>query len=255
MRFPLVAGNWKMNTTPTEANSLACALCDTLDRIEGVEKVLCPPFLSLVSISGILQGSSIKLGAQNMHFAAQGAYTGEISPLMLQGLCDFVIIGHSERRRYFGENDALLNRKLKAALEYKVSPILCIGEDMEEKEAGKTEAVITRQLEAALSDIKPVPSLVVAYEPIWAIGTGKASSGNEVTNTIKFIRGILSRLWDSKTAQSIRVLYGGSVTAQNIAEFISSPETDGALIGGASLNAREFTDIVRQTAEIKGNAS
>ncbi len=243
-----------MNTTPTESNNLACALCDTLDQIAGVEKVLCPPFLSLISISGILQGSSIKLGAQNMHFAAQGAYTGEISPLMLHGLCDFVIIGHSERRRYFGENDAMLNRKLRAALVYKLNPILCIGEDLEENEAGKTEAVITHQLEAALSDIEPIPSFVIAYEPIWAIGTGKASSGNEATNTIKFIRGILSHLWDSNTAQSVRILYGGSVTAQNITEFISSPEIDGALIGGASLNAREFTDIVRQTAEIKGSA-
>ena len=256
MRIPFIAGNWKMNTTATEAERLVYEMLDTLDRIEGVEKVLCPPFVSLVAINMMLQDSSIKLGAQNMYFETAGAYTGEISPLMLSELCEFVILGHSERRRYFGETDEIVNKKVKIALANKLKPILCVGERLEENEAGKTEEIVTRQITAALDGIEPaVPSiannLVVAYEPVWAIGTGKAATGRQAAATIQFIRDVLAKLWNNHTAQDLRVLYGGSVTSQNVAEFISQTEIDGALVGGASLKAEEFLSIVEQTAEIK----
>jgi triosephosphate isomerase len=252
MRIPFVAGNWKMNTTVTEAERLVIEMLEKLDRIEGVEKVLCPPFVSLISISMMLQDSSIKLSAQNMYFETKGAYTGEISPLMIGELCEFVILGHSERRWYFGETDEIVNKKVKAALANKLKPILCVGERLAENEAGKTEEVVNRQVKAALNGIEPVRDLVIAYEPVWAIGTGKAASGKQAAATIQFIRDVLAKLWNKSIAQDLRILYGGSVTSANITEFISHPEIDGALVGGASLKAEEFVNIVEQTAEIKG---
>ncbi len=251
MRVPFIAGNWKMNTTVVEAEKLVCDMLDRLDRIEGVEKVLCLPFVSLVTIRELLKGSSIKLGAQNMWFETKGAYTGEISPLMLRELCEFVILGHSERRRYFGETDEIVNRKIKAALENKLKPILCVGEKLEENETGRAEEVIGRQLNQGLNNIKPTRNIVIAYEPIWAIGTGKAASGQQAAATINFIRNILAELWNKSIAQDLRILYGGSVTSHNIAEFISQSEIDGALVGGSSLKAEEFLSIVNQTATIK----
>jgi triosephosphate isomerase len=251
MRIPFVAGNWKMNTTVTEAEQLVFEMLEKLDRVEGVEKVLCPPFVSLVAVNMMLRGSSIKLGAQNMYFETAGAYTGEISPLMLRELCEFVILGHSERRWYFGDTDEIVNKKVKAALSNKLKPILCVGERLEENEAGKTEEVVNRQLTAALNGIEPVSNLVLAYEPVWAIGTGKAASGEQAAATIQFIRDVVAKIWNENIAQDLRILYGGSVTSANIAEFISHPEIDGALVGGASLKAEEFVGIVEQTAEIK----
>ena len=256
MRIPFVAGNWKMNTTATEAEQLVLEMLEKVDRIEGVEKVFCPPFVSLVAVNMMLQGSSIKLGAQNMYFETKGAYTGEISPLMLRELCEFVILGHSERRWYFGETDEIVSKKVKAALANKLKAILCVGERLEENEAGKTEEVVNRQVKAALSGIGPAvlsvaKNLVIAYEPVWAIGTGKAASGKQAAATIQYIRGVVAKLWNSSIAQDLRILYGGSVTSANIAEFISHPEIDGALVGGASLKAGEFLSIVEQTAEIK----
>ena len=252
MRIPFIAGNWKMNTTVTEAEKLVFEMLDKLDRIKGVEKVLCPPFVSLVAINMMLQSSSIKLGAQNMYFETKGAYTGEISPVMLSELCEFVILGHSERRGYFGETDEIVNKKVKAALANKLKPILCVGERLAENEAGKTEEVINRQVTAALNGIEPVRDLVIAYEPVWAIGTGKAASSAQAAATIQSIRDVVAKLWNKSIAQDLRILYGGSVTSANIAEFISHPEIDGALVGGASLKAEEFVSIVEQTAEIKG---
>jgi triosephosphate isomerase len=251
MRIPFVAGNWKMNTTVTEAEKLVIEMLEKLDRVEGVEKVLCPPFVSLVAINMMLHGSSVKLGAQNMYFETKGAYTGEISPLMLRELCEFVILGHSERRWYFGDTDEIVNKKVKAALKDKLNPILCVGERLEENEAGKTEEVINRQVTAALNGIEPVSNLVIAYEPVWAIGTGKAASGEQAAATIRFIRAVVAKIWNENIAQDLRILYGGSVTSANIAEFISHPEIDGALVGGASLKAEEFVGIVEQIAEIK----
>jgi triosephosphate isomerase len=252
MRIPFVAGNWKMNTTATEAERFVLEMLERLDGIEGVEKVLCPPFVALVGISMMLQNSSIKLGAQNMHFETKGAYTGEISPLMLRELCEFVILGHSERRWYFGETDEVVNSKVKAALANRLKPILCVGERLEENEGGKTEEVVGRQVSAALSGIEPFRDLVIAYEPVWAIGTGKAATGKQAAITIQLIRDVLGKVWNKSIAQDLRILYGGSVISANIAEFISRPEIDGALVGGASLKAEEFVSIVEKTAEIKG---
>jgi triosephosphate isomerase len=251
MRIPFVAGNWKMNTTVTEAEVLVQDILDRLDKIKGVEKVLCPPFVSLVAINMMLQDSSIKLGAQNMHFEAEGAYTGEISPPMLAGLCEFVILGHSERRWYFGETDEIVNKKVKAALGNGLKPILCVGESLEQNEAGRTYEVINKQVEVALASIKPASDLVIAYEPVWAIGTGKAASSEGAAATIKFIRNILAKLWNKDIAQDLRIIYGGSVTNENVAVFVSQSEIDGALVGGSSLKAEEFLNIVNQTAVIK----
>jgi triosephosphate isomerase len=252
MRKPLISGNWKMNTKVEEAENLVRAMMlAELDNIENVEKVLCPPFISLAAIKELIKGTSIKLGAQNMYFEDKGAYTGEISPLMLAGLCEFVILGHSERRQYFAETDELINKKVKKALESDLKPILCVGESLKDNEAGRTEQKITKQVNAGLAGINPTSQLVIAYEPIWAIGTGKAATGKQANATISLIRSIVANLWDKKTAEAVQLLYGGSVTSSNIAEFITEPDIDGALVGGASLKADEFVSIARQTASIK----
>lgn len=250
MRTQLIAGNWKMNTTIAEASALVEAMKERLDIIEGVEKVICPPFISLASIKQLLQGSSIKLGAQNMYFEEKGAYTGEVSPLMLSGICEFVILGHSERRQYFGETDEVVNKKVHAALKAGLTPILCLGEKLEEMEARKTEEVVTRQVNGALKGIESPQGLVIAYEPIWAIGTGRAATPEEANITIAVIRKTLSQLYGDGIALETRILYGGSVTADNIFEFVIQPEIDGALVGGASLKAEEFLSIVEQSAAI-----
>jgi triosephosphate isomerase len=251
MRKPLVAGNWKMNTDITEATDLVRAMLSQLDGITDVEKVLCPPFVSLPTVKELIIGTSIELGAQNMYFEDRGAYTGEISPLMLVDLCDFVIIGHSERRQYFAETDESVNKKVKKALDVRLRPILCVGESLKDNEAGRTEIVITRQVQAALAGVSSTSRLAIAYEPIWAIGTGRAATGKQANATTSLIRSIVVSLWDNDTAQAIRILYGGSVTSSNIGEFIAEPEIDGALVGGASLKADEFVNIVSQTGDIK----
>ena len=251
MRAPMIAGNWKMNTTLAEAAALVREMKEGLERIAGVEKVLCPPFLSLSLVKELLRGSSIKVGAQNMYFEEQGAYTGEISPLMLCGICQYVILGHSERRQYFGESDEVVNRKVKAALAAGLTPILCVGERLEDKEAERTEEVVTRQVTGALQGIESLNGMVIAYEPIWAIGTGRAATGKGANATISIIRETVAQLYSEGIAQGIRILYGGSVAAANIAEFIRQHEIDGALVGGASLKAKEFLTIVEQTAAIK----
>jgi len=251
MRTPLIAGNWKMNTTVAQASALVEEMKQVLDRIEGVDKVLCPPFISLALIGELLRGTSIKLGGQNMHFEEKGAYTGEVSPLMLSGLCEFVILGHSERRQYFGETDEVVNKKVGAALKCGLAPILCVGERLEHREGGKTAEVVTRQVTGALGGIESPPGLVIAYEPVWAIGTGRAATPDESNDTIGLLRRTVAQLYGGEFAQGVRILYGGSVTASNIAGFIQQPEIDGALVGGASLNAEEFLSIVEQSAAIK----
>lgn len=251
MRKPLIAGNWKMNTNLDEATSLVRAILSDLDKIAGVEKVLCPPFISLAAVKELIRNTTIQLGAQNMHFDDKGAYTGEISPLMLLDLCQFVILGHSERRQYFAETDDIISKKVKKAIEFGLNPILCVGESLKDNESGKTEQIITRQVKAGLSGINPTGQMVIAYEPIWAIGTGRAATGKQANDTIGLIRHTVTRVWDSDTAQAIRILYGGSVTSSNIAEFIAEPEIDGALVGGASLKANDFVSIVSQTAALK----
>lgn len=252
MRTPIIAANWKMHTTLSEAEALVKGMRERLDKIGKVEKVLCPPFVSLGLLHELLKGTSIKLGAQNMYFLEAGAFTGEVSPRMLAGLCDFVILGHSERRQHFGETDELVGKKVQAALRFGLKPILCVGETLEEREAGRTEQVVSRQLRKALEDVASPQGLVIAYEPVWAIGTGKAATAQQANATIALIRGLLAELYGPQRAQALRIQYGGSVNAANISQFLAQPDIDGALVGGASLKGDEFLSIVEQAAAIKG---
>ena len=248
MRIPLVAANWKMNKTTAEARELVFEMSSSLREIQGVEKVLCPPFISLLPVSALLEGSDIGLGAQNMHWEEKGAFTGEISPVMLKEFCRYVILGHSERRTHFGETDEIVNRKLRAAQAFDLTPIVCVGETLEQYESERTSEVVAHQISLGLRDIDPAfaSRIVVAYEPVWAIGTGKASSPENANRVhAQVIRPALSELYGVETAQAIRILYGGSVTASNAAEFFSQPDIDGALVGGASLKAQEFAAITK----------
>ncbi|MFH1381586.1 MAG: triose-phosphate isomerase [Chloroflexota bacterium] len=251
MRVPIIAGNWKMNTTINEAVALVKEMCPELDKIKGAEKIVCPPFVSLTHVKHVIKDTSVKLGAQNMHFEEKGAYTGEIAPSMLAGICEYVIIGHSERRQYFAETDETVNKKIKAAFKVGLKPILCVGEKLDENEAGRTEEVVTRQIKSGLTGIDSINDLTIAYEPIWAIGTGRAATGPQANQTIGLIRQTVAGLYGKATAEAMRILYGGSVTAENIAEFMQQPEIDGGLVGGASLKAAQFVSITRQTAEIR----
>ncbi len=250
MRVPMIAGNWKMNTTVSEAVELVNQVRKGLSGAYDVEVVVCPPFVSLIPVKEALKGTSIKLGAQNIYFEEKGAYTGEISSMMLVGLCEHVIIGHSERRQHFGDSDDVVNKKMKAALKAGLKPILCVGEKLVENEAGKTNDIVTGQLRSALTGLDCSGELVVAYEPIWAIGTGRAAHGKQVNDTVRIIRSTLAGLYGQQMADDARVLYDGSVTADNIAEFMEQSEIDGALVGGASLKADQFNSIIRQTEEI-----
>ena len=248
MRMPFVAGNWKMNKNVHEARELASKMIPQLGDLKGVEKVLCPPFTSLAELFALLKDSGTGLGAQNMHWEEKGAFTGEISPSMVKEFCAYVILGHSERRAQFGETDEIVNRKLLAAQEADLTPIVCVGETLEEYESGRTREVVSRQTDLSLKGVSAdfAPRMVVAYEPVWAIGTGKASTGDAANAVIKdFIRPALAELYGEKTAQAIRVLYGGSVTAANAAEFFSQPDIDGALVGGASLKVDAFVAITK----------
>jgi len=248
MRKPFVAGNWKMNKTVAEARDLVTKLSAQLNEINGVEKVLCPPFTSLMAASTLLQGSSIGLGAQNMHWEEKGAFTGETSPAMVKELCSYVILGHSERRAYFNETDEIVNRKLISAQTFDLTPIVCVGETLDQYESKRTREVVSAQTSLSLKDVSPAYAsrIVVAYEPVWAIGTGKASNGAEANAVVKdVIRPALAELFGNETAQAIRVLYGGSVTSSNADEFFGQTDIDGALVGGASLKVDEFTAITK----------
>jgi len=248
VRKPIIAGNWKMNKTIAESRELVSKLLSPLMENTDVERVLCPPFTSLFAISSMLDGSGIGLGAQNLHWEEKGAFTGEIAPNMLKEVCSYVIIGHSERRTYFGETDQTVNKKLHAALKYDLTPIVCVGETLEEYESGRTSEVVLRQIKVGFADVDPASAsrIVVAYEPVWAIGTGKASSGenaNQVHGQV--IRPALTDLFGAGAAQAIRIQYGGSVTAANATEFFTQSDIDGALVGGASLKVDDFSAIVK----------
>lgn len=248
MRTPIVAGNWKMHKTIAEAVELTRNLRTALAEVSGVEVVLCPPFTALAAVREAIGPAKIGLGAQNMHYEAQGAFTGEISPLMLAELCQYVILGHSERRQFFAETDEGVNRKVKAALAHNLTPIVCVGENLEQNRAGQTATIVGNQVRAAFDGVSAQDALrvVIAYEPIWAIGTGVAAVPAEVNRIISLsIRGVLASLYDESVAQAIRVQYGGSVNANNMAEFAAQPEIDGALVGGASLKADSFLAIVQ----------
>jgi triosephosphate isomerase len=250
MRTPIITGNWKMNGTASEAVNLVKDLLK-LDDVDGVEKVICPPFVALVSAKELVDNTTIKLGAQNMLYEEKGAFTGEVSPPMIKELCEYVILGHSERRTYFGDTDEVVNKKVRAALKYGLKPIICVGELLEQRESNQTEAVITSQVVSALVDVDLTDDVVIAYEPIWAIGTSEAASGKIANETIGLIRSSIAQLYDISKADSIRIQYGGSVNSSNIAEFIAQSHIDGALVGGASLIADDFINVVEQTARIK----
>ena len=247
MRKPMVAGNWKMNKTVEQAAVLVSELLPSLREVPQVEKVLCPPFTSLMFLSAQIEDSDVGLGAQDLHWEASGAFTGEVAPAMVREFCKYVIIGHSERRTYFGETDETVNKKLKAALAIGLTPIVCIGETLSEYEAGKTGEVVRRQVLNGFKDVDTAiaSQIVVAYEPVWAIGTGKAATGEGANAVLHdHIRPALAELFGSAVTQNMRILYGGSVTAANAAEFFGQQEIDGALVGGASLKPAEFIKIV-----------
>jgi triosephosphate isomerase len=244
----MVAGNWKMNTTVAEGRALIEAMRADLEAIAGVDRVLCPPFVSLAPLHDLLAGSPIRLGAQNMYFEPKGAFTGEISPTMLAGLVDYVILGHSERRHVFGESDALINRKVQAALASDLRPILCVGETLEENEAGRTLEVVSRQLREGLAGLSDLSTVVLAYEPVWAIGTGRAATPDGANAVMADLRRLAGALHGADAAASLCILYGGSVTPDNFAAFMAAPEIDGGLVGGASLNADSFVALTRQAA-------
>ncbi len=251
MRTPFIAGNWKMHKTIAEAVALVEELRAALEGFTACDVAVCPPFPALAAVREALAGSAIGLGAQNMHWEEQGAFTGEVSPRMLAGLCDYVIIGHSERRTLFGETDEMVNRKLHSALAHGLKPILCVGENLEQNRAGETEAFVGGQVRAAFAGLTAEQArlVTVAYEPIWAIGTGVPAHGPDANRIIgEAVRGTLAALYGDAVAQAIRIQYGGSVKPANAAEFLGQPEIDGALVGGASLRAADFAAIVRAVA-------
>ena len=237
-----------MNKTVAEARELVSKILAPLREVNNVEKVLCPPFISIPAVSAMLEGSGIGLGAQDMHWEEKGAFTGEVAPNMVKEFCNYIIIGHSERRAYFGETDETVNRKLRAAIKFDLTPIVCVGETLDQYESGLTGEVVRRQINLGLADIDSTYAsrIVIAYEPVWAIGTGKASSA-ENANSVhgQVIRPALSALFGAENAQAIRIQYGGSVTASNASEFFAMTDIDGALVGGASLKPDEFVAITK----------
>jgi len=261
MRPIVIAANWKMNTTPADAGELARTIASRT-RAPGVTRVICPPYVSLAAVRDALAGEDVGVGAQNVHHELAGAYTGEISVPMLTGLATWVILGHSERRAYFHETDALIGKKLDRALAAGLRPILCVGEVLADREAGREAAVVDDQLRGALEGRDPVAlataGLVIAYEPVWAIGTGRNASGADAAAMADSIRSSLRPLGWGGTADAVPVLYGGSVTSANIGEFLAEPAIDGALVGGASLKPDEMAGIVARaglTAVARGLAS
>jgi triosephosphate isomerase (TIM) len=246
-RKKLIAGNWKMNKTPADGAALVSEIAAAVAKVTEVEVVVCPPFTGLEAAAKALEGSVVKLGAQNMHPEASGAFTGEISAGMLRALfATHVILGHSERRSYFGEKDDFINKKVLAALKNQLRPILCVGETLAEREAGSTLKVVQTQLEAGLEGVSTAlaPTVVIAYEPVWAIGTGKVATTEQAQEVHAFIRGLLGKLFTAPVADKVRILYGGSMKPSNAPELLAQKDIDGGLIGGASLEARSFVELV-----------
>ncbi len=247
-RTPIVAGNWKMYKPAAQAAALANELKTALAGIRGAEMVVCPTFTSLATVADVIRGSNIQLGAQNAHWEKEGAFTGEISPVMLKEIgVDYVIVGHSERRQFFGETNDGVNRRAMAALAAGIKPIVCVGELLDQREAGQTAAIVTEQTKSALAGFKKddVLRTVIAYEPVWAIGTGKTATPAQAQEVHKLIRDLLGVLFDADTASKVRIQYGGSVKPANARELMSQPDIDGALVGGASLEAKGFAEIVK----------
>jgi len=247
MRRPFIAGNWKMHKTNSEAVKMVKELVDLVSGVEDVDIAICAPATALSDINKEVADTNVALGAENMFWEEEGAYTGEISPLMLNDVgCKYVILGHSERRGYFNETDEDVNKKVKTALTHQLKPIICIGEKLEEKEAGETKDIVKRQALAALEEVEEsdLETITIAYEPIWAIGTGKSATAEDANEVIKYIREVLREEF-GKVADKMRIQYGGSVKPHNIAEFMATSDIDGALVGSASLEAESFADIVK----------
>ncbi len=255
VRKPLIAGNWKMNKLVSESRKLAIEVKNqTIDLSEKVDIAVCPPFTSLLAVHEVISGSHIMLGAQNCHWESSGAYTGEISPLMLKEIgCKFVIVGHSERRIFFAETDEMVCKKAKALLSADISPIVCVGENLKERESGVTKDVVRSQIIGSLRGIEEheIIKTVIAYEPVWAIGTGRTATPEQAQEVHEFIRELLSGIYGLEVALRVRILYGGSVKAENIEALVSKNDVDGALVGGASLDGSQFAMIVRNAS--KGN--
>lgn len=246
MRKPIIAGNWKMNMTPAEAEQLVAELIPLL-KDAACEVVVCPPYVDLALVGKLLVGTNIKLGAQNVHWAPKGAFTGEISADMLLAMgVSHAIVGHSERRQYFGETDETVNKRAKAALDANITPIICVGESLEQRESGVTDTIVSKQTIAALAGFsaEEVVRSVIAYEPIWAIGTGKTATSEDANTTIKVIRDAIAGVYGQKVADEVRIQYGGSMNAKNATELMAMPEIDGGLIGGASLKSEDFSKVV-----------
>lgn len=246
MRRPVIAGNWKMHKTTRETADFIHAFRPLVEGARA-EVLLCPPYTALATAVDLCRGTNIAVGAQNLHWEEQGAYTGEISPVMLKELgITHCIIGHSERRQYFAETGATVNKKVKAALHHGLTPIVCVGESLAERERGVTQEVVRRQVQEGLAGLTPEEAarLIIAYEPIWAIGTGKTASAADAQEVIRFIRQVLGEMCGGEAAEQVRILYGGSVKPENIKELMAQPDIDGALVGGASLKAESFAQIV-----------
>ena len=252
MRTPIIAGNWKMNMTPSESVAFAQALIPALTPYSNVERLVLPTFLSLVGVAEALQGSPIKVGSQQVHYEDKGAFTSQISPTMLKGIAEYVLVGHSECRQYLAETDETVNRKTHAVLKHGLKVIIAVGESHAQYQAGETRSFVSGQVRNALKDIstEQLANIVIAYEPIWAIGTGLTPTTTEVQDIIGgVIRSTLSELYGNDPAQTVRIQYGGSVTPDNMAQFMALPDVDGALVGGASLKVDSFTTLVRLAAE------
>ena len=254
MREPILAGNWKMNKTVAEAVELVAAMKEDLLQIDTVECVFCPPFMAVPAVSWLVDGTPLQVGAQDMYWEDSGAFTGEVSPLMIKEFCQYVIIGHSERRQYFHETDEAVNKKIVAALAHGLTPIVCVGETLELREQGETESWVATQVRAALESIsaEQVASMVLAYEPIWAIGTGVPATAEDAERVCgSVVRATVAELYDQTTAEAVRIQYGGSIKPANALEIMQQPNIDGGLVGGASLKAADFVECVRLTAKAK----
>lgn len=248
MRKPIIAGNWKMNNTKAEAETLLSELKPLIKDVKGVDVVVCVPFTDIERVKKLVKGSKIRVGAQNVSWADKGAFTGEISAAMLlEAGAEYVVIGHSERRQYFGETDETVNKRTVQALKNGLKPIVCVGETLDEREGGMTEKVLFAQIEGAFEgvSVEDAKKTVVAYEPVWAIGTGKTATSEQANETIKFIRKTLSRKYGRAAANRVRIQYGGSMNAKNAAELMAMSDIDGGLIGGASLKAADFSVVVK----------
>jgi triosephosphate isomerase len=244
MRKPIIAGNWKMNNTIADTKKLVSELIPLVSGAD-CDVVICTPYTDLATAVEMTKGTNIKVGAENVHWAEKGAFTGEISADMLKELgVEYVIIGHSERRQYFGETDETVNKRTLRALEAGLIPIVCVGETLEEREGGKTEAVVSKQIVEGLKGVEDVSALVIAYEPVWAIGTGKTATSEQADETIGFIRKTVAENFCPKCAEKVRIQYGGSMNPKNVKELMAMPEIDGGLIGGASLKAEDFSKVV-----------